>query len=778
MWDRKRGEGEIFRMKLSTKLRGILAILALLLLLAPASAQVVPQLSLYVNWTPKEQLTSFDENGINGIETSEERFVTAQIYVNSNVQFWALDLSCRIGTGAELELVDVTYPSGTWDTPEPDNQYLANPGLGVLQSRYNPSPGVAGGFLALTITRVGNNTPPVGINGVSTSLHVATLRFKVKNRVSDAAVPTTCTIIRTLDRNGRQALVGRLGSFTNLFVRIGYTLKGTALRQGAVNNLNIQVICTHLATESEYIAYTLSNGTFTFGGATLTSQPNHLRHYGLYECIYQSDLDDDFVLVEDNADRHFLRAKSYINLTTPRYQLMPVTIRPGDFDPAYDPLAPTPPNNLIDLNDLNVITGNFNTVQTIFTKGDANGDTRVNQSDLALVASNVGLEDVPAIVSEHALYSLGTDYNATFAFPNSRVQMGTPESGAIVRRNPVSATRDFWATLSPDGSEYAYVSVNAAGLHSLMIGNMVNGAGVATRLPVGFRYPHSLAPSWSPDGSLLAWVCGESDDLVGIHFNEGHLCYRNRGDILGNSVTILKSADGTDINTEIFPPAWFSYPLGDGIGYALIYSDNETLKYYDLTSNIGGVLSDLPVGADMPVVVNHWTGDSFLFYRFDTNTNPLNPPAYRLHVARLELGNTYLVDTDSGNIIPDGLTFATAAPFGTAGTSAAPDAEGVHMVVDSTNSVEYYDVSPMLDIMLYTNIAGDNITNLYFEASPDPTDPPLLDIHFWSSPLLHFVDGNIGSPLEIIGSFGNEWTGDDSDPTMYHAQRVTFDWVP
>src|SRR5688572_4710585 len=122
-------------MKLSTKLRGILVILALLLLLAPASAQVVPSLSLYVNWTPKEQLTSFDEDGSTVIETDEERFVTAQIYVNSNVQFWALDVSCRMGTGAELELVDVTYPSGTWDTPEPDNQYLANPGLGVLQSR-------------------------------------------------------------------------------------------------------------------------------------------------------------------------------------------------------------------------------------------------------------------------------------------------------------------------------------------------------------------------------------------------------------------------------------------------------------------------------------------------------------------------------------------------------------------------------------------------------------------------------------------------------------------
>jgi hypothetical protein len=252
--------------------------------------------------------------------------------------------------------------------------------------------------------------------------------------------------------------------------------------------------------------------------------------------------------------------------------------------------------------------------------------------------------------------------------------------------------------------------------------------------------------------------------LEGLQYNEGHLCYGNRGDTLGNSVTVLKNADGTDINTEVFPPAWFSYPFGDGVGYALIYSDNETLKYYDLTSNTSGVLSDLPAGADMPVVVNHWSGDSFLFYRFN------NGGTYRLHVARLDFSNTYVVNAS-------GLTFATAAPFGTAGTSTGT-LNAVHMVVDDTDNVEYYDVSSMLDIMLYTNRAGDNITNLYFEISPDPTDPPVLSTHFWFSPLLHFVDGNIGSPVTSVLSPGVPWSGDDEDATMYHAQRVTFDWVP
>jgi hypothetical protein len=763
-------------MKLSTKLRGILVILALLLLLAPASAQVVPQLSLYVNWTPKEQLTSFDEDGSTVIEADEERFVTAQIYVNSNVQFWALDLSCRMGTGAELELMDVTFPAGTWTanggafTFVPPLDDALNPTVAVdtIKERYNQAPAVGGGTLAFTITRVGSNTTPVGMNGVNTSIPIATARFKVKNRATDAPVNTTCTVIRTLDRNGRQALVGRIGTFTHLFVRIGYTLRGTALRQGAVNNLNIRVTCTHLeSAENEVgyvapVAYTLSNGTFTFGGATSTTQTaNHLRDKGLYECVYESDLNRNGNTT-DAQDNPFLRSVSYINLTTPKYQLMPVTIRPGDFEQA------TSPNEIHILHDLNIITGstmNRIPLTGIFTDGDANGDNRVNQSDLALVAGNVNLSDQSnPLPSEHALYSLGTDYNAAFAFPNSRVQMGTPESGAIARRFPASATRDFWATLSPDGSEYAYVSVNTAGLHSLMIGNMVNGAGVATRLPVGFRYPQTLAPSWSPDGSLLAWVCTVNSVLEGLQYNEGQLCYRNRGDTLGSSVAVLQNADGTDIDTEIFPPAWFSYPFGGGVGYALIYSDNETLKYYDLTSNTGGVLSDLPTGADMPVVVNHWSGDSFLFYRYN------NGGTYRLHVARLNFGitNTYIVNAN-------GLTFATAEQFSDAGTNGGT-LNPVHMVVDGTNNVQYYDVSQLLDIMLYTDLTGYNITNLYTDA--DPVVTPNLTTQFWGSPLLHFVDGNVGSPVTTLSTDGVPWSGDDEDPTMYHAQRVTFDWVP
>jgi hypothetical protein len=744
-------------MKVSfTKHFGLFGLLTLLLLLLiqPVAAQVVPSMNLYINWTPDEQLTSFDEDGSLVIEADEERFASAQIFINGNVQFWAVDISCRIGTGAELNLEDITFPEGTWGVAGTD--YFVTPtggGVGGIATRYNQP--VGGGTLAFTLTRIGNTTTPVGTNGVNYTLPIANVRFQVENRTADALVATTCTVIRFLDRNGRQTMIGRQATFTNLYVRIGYTLKGMAVRQGATNHLNIRVTCTHVASGTPRVAYTLATGNFTFGGATLTSQTaNHLRDFGLYRCVYRSDLNQNNTV--DGSDDQFLETVSYINLTTPKYQLMPLTVRSGDFDAS----------NTIALADFNAITGAFGQLATLaFDDGDANGDRYINQNDLALVAGNVDLSDaVDPLSAEHALYSLGTDYNTTRPFPNSRVQMGTPDSGAIARRFAASMTRDFWATLAPDGSEYAYVSQNTVTrVHSLNIGNMTTGAGVPFRLPVGFQYPESFAPSWSPDGGMLAWICtynqvgAAGEPLGGYQLNEGALCYANRGDLRANTVTIVDNSIDS-----IFPPAWLSYPYQDGVGFAIIYSDGGQLRYYDLTSNTSGLVNDLPAGSDMPVVINHWTGDSYLFYRFDTGSS------YELRVAKLELANTYSVDTV-------GLTFGPT-PFGAAGNSGGPT-DALHMIVDDTADVDYYDVSQFLDIMLYDDLAGFNTTNIYFAAAPTDATPD-LSTDFWTAAAEpHFVDGNVGNPTQDSLGFG-EWDYVMTNPTFLHAHRVTFDWLP
>jgi hypothetical protein len=284
---------------------------------------------------------------------------------------------------------------------------------------------------------------------------------------------------------------------------------------------------------------------------------------------------------------------------------------------------------------------------------------------------------------------------------------------------------------------------------------MVNGIGAPFRLPVGFRYPEALAPSWSPDGSLLAWICSFNqvgaggNAFGGYQLNQGALCYANRGDLIANTVTVVD----TSVDS-IFPPAWVSYPHGDGIGFAIIYSDGGRLMYYDLVSNaVPAVVADLPTGSDMPVIINHWTGNSYLFYRYDNNG------VDELRVALLENGNTYTVGAN-------GVSFTS---FGAVGSA-------VHQVVAGTTGVQYYDVSQFLDIMLYTDLAGFNTTNVYFSAAPTATPDLATDV--WAAAAEpHDVDGSVGNPTQSSDGFG-VWNGNMNVPTFLHAHRVTFDWVP
>jgi hypothetical protein len=182
--------------------------------------------------------------------------------------------------------------------------------------------------------------------------------------------------------------------------------------------------------------------------------------------------------------------------------------------------------------------------------------------------------------------------------------------------------------------------------------------------------------------------------------------------------------------------------------------------YHDLRTGGSGFIPDLPTsGADMPVIINHHSGDSYLFYRFD------NAGTYDLRVALLEQGNTFTVN-------PTGLVFSG---IGAAGSSGTPSP--THMIIDDTADVQYYDVSPFMDIMMYADLAGHNITNLYFDGAPEAV--PDLSAHFWTAaPGPHFVDGNIGNPTANYFTPSEQWDGSSSSATTLHAERVTFDWVP
>ena len=738
-----------------------LLILWLFLTVPPIIAQVVPSMILYVNWTPDQQLTTFDDNGINGIEADEIRYVHAQFMLDGNVQFWALDLNCRIGNGAQLELVDVVFPETTWGI---SSEFLVTPDTNSMYTN---------GVFAFTITRVGVSNTPVGINGADYTTPIVTAQFKVKETVT-TNIPVLLTQCQTgtspgvhinfLNRDGRLVKVGTQGRFTHLGIFVGYILNGRALRQGAPPplNHNIEVECEYLADNTKRTAFTNAAGFFTFNNGS------QLRDYGLYECVYRSDLDKDGVY-----DAAFLEARSLFNLQTPRYTLQPVTIRPGDYD---DDMTP---DGVIDLMDLTVITGNFGQAVPRFTKGDANGNLVVQSNDLALVAGNVDLTDLSdPILTEHVLYSLGTDYNAIVEFPNSRVHFGTPESGPITPHIRAVApdnvfARDFWATLSPDGSEYAYIF-----LHNAAFGNehklRTSNAPLLTLPPPGFPYPEALAPSWSPDGNQIAWICTVDEVDAGLQFNEGAICVANRltlPNALAN-ITIIDPDPSTAgvLDAEIFPPAWFSYPYDNGQGFALIYTVDDTIRYYDLVSGTQGVVPGDSAGTtllgDMPVVINHFSDDSFLFYRTSD----------QIQVARLADTVTYCSEegddtcTASG---PDGLSF-DGFGFGGAGTTGGT-LNANHMVVDNSTGVEYYDVSPLLDIMFYDDTEFDLQNLLYNGAGIQAGSEN------WALGTNHFVDGNIGSPTWQSGPGGGvgiPWDGSDDTPTELHAHRVTFDWVP
>jgi len=688
-------------------------VLVLLLPIQPAAAQVRPQMNILANWTPDQQLTSI---------VGDDRFVDLQLIVQGNVQFWAVDVACNIGRSGELTLVDFTLPESTWGTVGSDAFSVPDEGnLGALFSN---------GTLAFTATRIGASNTPVGENGADYSLLVATARFQVNDLDTNVSVAATCRTINFLNRDGQVVTRGRQTRVNNLDVLIGYTLEGTILRQGSRTHDNIEVTCEHLGTATILTTLTDRRGTFRFGGARNTSDiPNLLREFGLYECTYISKLNG---IAEDTQ---FLQSRTLLNLTSPAQVLLPVVLGVGDFAQS----------NLIDLADLNAVTGAFGPSEA-YGPGDANGDRRVDASDVAIVASNVDLNDTTPLLEEHVIYGLGRDFDPRELFPNSKIWWGTPQAG---QANELinSRTRDFWPQVSPDGMEVAYVSVNArSGQHELFIGNTSRGRGAPFRFPRTFS-DDILAPSWSPDGNRLAFICTTGANDQGFLFNEGDICLVNRDDRGGNTLVRL------NVNTEIFPPAWLSYDADIGTAeieqaFLLIYAENNQLKFYDLGTGATGSIPDTGVASDMPVVVNHFSGDSFLFYRFD------NSGTNELRVALLEY------DPASG--------FAALGAAGQTGGTTNPK----HMIVDSSANVEYYDVSPLLDIMFYDSSFFDfnnldyNGTNIIGAGGDN-----------WASGTIHSVDSFIGNPNTVFFG-GGLWNGDESLATELHAHRATFDWIP
>lgn len=669
-------------------------------------AQFRPDMSIYVNWTPDQQLTSI---------SGDTRYVNMDIYVDGNIQFWATAISCNVGTGTQLTFDSIDF-GDDWGVENSD--FTAVTANGQYYS--------TNGILAFSASRVGANNTPMGLNGANYTLLLASVRFQVNELGSNTSVAASCRIMNFLDRDGNLAIRARQTRLNDLKVLVGYTLTGTTLRQGSRTHTNIAVNCTHDPFGSPTVygpVYSSLTGSFSFGGTSV------LRDFGLYQCEFESKLD------KSSENTAILRSQLYFSLDTPYQNIMPVVLRSGDFIRTGGG-----DTDIINFNDLIPLTAAFGLSGALpFTAGDTNGDGLRNDSDLAILAGNIAYADTPSPLSiDHVIYGLGRDFDTKEIFPNSKIWWGNSESGQVFELVSRSRTRDFWPQLSPDGSEIVYNSIDTrTGRYLLSFASISTRRGVTVRAPRDFT-DEMLASSWSPDGNRIAFICTDSNSL---QFNHGNICIVNRDD---NSLATLYKLN---VDSKIFPPAWLS-------NYGIVFANpNGDLYYVDITN---GQQVVLPVDSssgntlDMPIIVDYIFDDNlYLSYRFSAGGN--TTPHIRI-----------------GTIAYDGTSF-------TGGVTATLSAS--HVALSSaTLGVDYYDVSPSLDVMFYhdysyalANIAGNpyQFVSLYHIAASPLT---------WSSPVKHLPDGYIGNP--ITDEFGSIWNGNPNVRTLLHAQRATFDWVP
>jgi hypothetical protein len=730
----------------------ILFVLLFVLSITPVYSQAA-SIVVAPAFRPGTSLTSLDSVG-SGYPTYEigddYRYVDFDIVATHNIQFWTAQFTCTAPI-ATLE----TY---TWD------EFAAN-----LDSGDDIAPVRAGdvwgwngtdyvsvegsvsptGARTITLTRLGS-IDPIGANGVSQTNTLATLRFRVKpqtlNPFSGSAA-ITCTA-SFLNRNGAPVAVPVMTAAVPLTIRSGFGINGVAQYQARTVHTGIGVYCDYMddGTDDRDFAppsttktgVTALNGSYSF---------LNIRNAGWYECSYWGNGSTVSVPAWDNNADTYLASAQWVYVDDRIVNLLPVTLRLGDVDRDF------PSGGLIELNDLIMVTANFgNTVlfPVPYIGGDANGDRKTNNVDLALVSANL----------YRGNYVPGVHYIASFwttSYLSSRIYITNepldnytlPVSQLIAGTNA-----DFWPALSPDGTRLAFVRRMGTGaatryvLHTAPVTNGVVGAPVRMTPLTGWTN-NDFAPSWSPDGTRIAFVCSwVSNNGADYPYDIGSLCVV---DANGRNLSSTNSN-----NIRIFPPAWFDNDnvLYGGKDYhwacpnTICVTDVNTNWTWQFSTNIpGGGFDNI---ADMPVV--KLRGVPTLYYRYFDGTN---------RQMRFAEFNGFGVD-------PYELRTAPAdAPF--------------HM------NVEYYDYDaatylPITDRLDYIALDYGDLGILFDEYYPDNG--------LYSGSGCNFVrvdrDFNPATPEWYFNNYfyfsGQNcnpwWNGVEGDWTELHALRNTINFVP
>lgn len=698
-----------------------------------------PGATLSVTWRPGAQLSSV---------VDDDRYVDLEFALVSNVPFWAINLSCVIGSGAQLS----PYPSSadfiTWG-PEWTG---SGPGSYLAQGSY-----ASNGTMNYAVTRVGSQLSAIGNPGAMQRFLLLTARFRVNTLSSAANVAVNCRTFDLLDRDGNVVLRPTRAPVTPLSLRPGYSIEGTILRQGSRTHSNISILCNNYpngasnppSSNSPYSTTTDARGVFRF---------NNLREQGLYQCSATSNL-------SAGLNAQFLSTEFSFELATPTLRLQPYSLKPGDFDS----------NQTINAADLSLLTGNWQvTLPTAFLAGDANGDRRVDQADLALVAGNVGLSG--SRQQSHVIYGIGRNYDPRFAFPNSRIWTGIAGESSVSQMTNNSNTRDFWPALSPDGTKLAYVTQDArSGRFYLQVMDVATRR--VTRLtPANFAWD-AFAPSWSPDGARLAFLCSWQALDGGYEYNQAYLCFQNADDTRGTSFALPRVL-GQPVKAKIFPPAWLNLQsvwIGgwDSPGTPCAYG---TICIYDSSMPEGqqlmfprGLASEtLESGADivdMPVITRTGSGVSFLTYRYISDD--LSRTNY-LGILRID------------SYLPASNGIATISSL----TARTSETHTLNWGIVHT-SIAYFDVSPTMDLIYTAHVTDPVFTFI----APYPTieatleGPPSPGAWSSSSAVTYRIDSQVQQPLWQSGAFGGpgipwDWKQERTSPTLFHIYRFTYDAVP